>query len=211
MALILLYVALAISLFIVQDISYHIAVAAVLSFSLVFLPLQKVKGGFIPIFLFLLFTFCGNLFFHSGRILYGSGFFSVTDEGIAGASMRTLRVFSMIYGAKILTFLLPLEELVQALDMLLGPLGKIGIPVKEFFFIMGLTVKSFPLLSEHLSKSFLEYRRNNDQKGFRNRIRRMVSFMIPVFTESICSPERFFVPGEVIAGASERPEKKEER
>ena len=211
MAFILLYVALAMSLFIVRDISYQIAVAAALSFSLMFLPFRRVRSGFIPIFLFLVFTFCGNLFFHSGKILYGSGFFSITDEGIAGASLRTLRVFSMIYGAKILTFLLSLEKVVQELDRLFSPLGKIGIPVKEFFLIMGLTVKSFPLLSRHLSASFVEFRRQNDGKGFRDRMRKLVSFMIPVFTESIRSPEVFFAPSEGIGEAWELSERKEER
>ncbi|HEX8948314.1 MAG TPA: hypothetical protein VF790_05085, partial [Dissulfurispiraceae bacterium] len=111
MSFILLYVCLTASLFLVRDFHYHLAAAAAITLALFFLPRKTVKGGFVPITVFLLFTFCGNLFFHSGRILYGSGLFSITDEGLAAANVRTLRVFTMIYGAKILTSMLPPDRM----------------------------------------------------------------------------------------------------
>ncbi|HAM53380.1 MAG TPA: hypothetical protein DCP92_22800 [Nitrospiraceae bacterium] len=193
MTFILLYVALAMSLFFVHDITYHITVAVIVALMLFFVPFKTVKGGLIPILLFLLFTFGSNLFFHPGKILYGSGFFLITDEGVAIANIRTLRIFSMIYGAKILTFLLPLDEMISALDKVLRPLEKTGVPVREFFFIMALTVKSFPVLTRHLSRAYWETRQGRESHGFRNRIRNMVLFLMPIFAESMRSPERFFV------------------
>jgi len=193
MALILLYLSLVVSLYAVRDFSFQVIAAVFVSVFLLFIPSKRVKSGFIPISMFLVFTFGGNLFFHPGKILYGSGLFSVTDEGLVAAAVRTLRVFTMIYGAKVLTSLLPLEEIIEIMNRLLGPFERIGLPVKEFFSIMGLTVKSFPLLTEHLSKAYREGKQKNEIKGFRNRLRYGVSFMLPVFIESIRSPERFFV------------------
>jgi energy-coupling factor transporter transmembrane protein EcfT len=83
--------------------------------------------------------------------------------------------------------------MISGMDRLLGPLEKTGIPVKEFFAIMGLTMKSFPLLTAHLSKTYREERENMNIRGFRNRMGHMVTFMMPVFIESIRTPERFFI------------------
>ncbi|MGD0886668.1 MAG: energy-coupling factor transporter transmembrane component T [Thermodesulfovibrionales bacterium] len=204
MTFILLYVGLAISLFWVRDITYHMAVAIIVFLLLFSVPFKKVKSGLIPILLFLLFTFGGNLFFHPGKLLYGSGLFLITDEGLAIANVRTLRVFSMIYGAKILTFLLPLDEMILAMDKVLRPLEKIGVPVKEFFFLMGLTVKSFPVVTRHLLQAYRDNWRAGESEGFRNRIRNMVSFMMPIFIESIRCPESFFLPEDDQSGGRDR-------
>jgi energy-coupling factor transport system permease protein len=189
---ILLYVLLAASLFLVRDIHYHLAAAAGVTLSLLFLPRKMVKGGLVPITVFLLFTFCGNLFFHSGRILYGSGFLSITDEGLVAANVRTLRLFSMIYGAKILTFVLPPERMIGVLGRVFSPLERIGIPAGELFSVMGLTLKSFPLLTSRVSKAYRENMDNRESEGFRSRIKHLVSFLLPVFVDSIRSPEDFF-------------------
>ncbi|MGD1076273.1 MAG: energy-coupling factor transporter transmembrane component T [Thermodesulfovibrionales bacterium] len=204
MTFILLYVGLAISLFLVRDITYPVTVAIIVCLLLFFVPFNKVKSGLIPILLFLLFTFAGNLFFHPGKFLFGSGPFVITDEGLALANIRTLRVFSMIYGAKILTFLLPLDEMILAMDKVLMPLEKIGVPVKEFFFIMGLTVKAFPVLTGHLAKAYRENWHGGESQGFRNRIRNMASFMVPIFINSIRCPESFFTSDDDRSGGRNR-------
>lgn len=202
MKFILLYVGLSASLLLVQDMFYQAAVALTVCFLLLFIPFRAVKGGVIPIVLFLLFTFGGNLFFHPGEILFGSGSLSVTDEALSIAGIRTLRVFSMIYGAKLLAFRLPPGEMVVAIGRLLAPLERIGIPVKEFISLMGLTVKAFPILTRKLSAAYREERMNRENIGFRARTMRLVSFMVPVFMESLRCPERFFVDGEGKGGSS---------
>lgn len=188
-----LYVVFLVALFIVQDVRLHIfAAGTVLFFTLVILPIKKMKSGFLPIFLFLLFTFGGNLFFHSGKILYNGGFFSITDEGLSLAALRTLRVFSMIFAAKILTSVLTVDEMIQAMARMLGPVERVGLPVKDFFSVMGLTLKSFPILMAHLLKTYREETANNEVRGFTKRLRHTVSFLMPVFVKSICAPESFF-------------------
>jgi energy-coupling factor transport system permease protein len=162
----------------------------------IILPLKRVRGGIVPITFFILFTFAGNLFFQPGRILYGNEFFSVTDEGLLTAGIRTLRILTMIFAAKILTGILSLDQMIHSLETILKPLERIGLPVKDFFCAMGLTLKAFPLLMKHLVKTYREQITNHDTHGFRGRIRHMVSFLLPVFVESIRSPEAFFVSSE---------------
>lgn len=189
-----LYVVFIVSLFFVQGIYLHAFTAAVV-FILVLaaLPLGKIKSGLFPITLFLLFTFAGNLFFHSGRIIYSSGFLSVTDEGLLLAGVRTLRVFSMIFAAKLLTGMLSVDEMIHSLESILRPLERIGVPVRDFFSVMGLTLKFFPALMTYLLKEYREHMKNDEIGDFRERMRHMASFLMPVFVKSILSPESFFV------------------
>jgi energy-coupling factor transport system permease protein len=196
MASIIFYLVVAASLYAVQNVYYHAAIAIVLSLSLFLMPYRKVRAGLFPITMFLLFTFFGNIFFHSGRILFSIASLSVTDEGLSLAGIRTLRVYSMIYGAKMLTTVLSYEEIIRAFSRLLGPLEKIGLPVKDFFSVMGLTLQSFPLLTRRLSEAFRERRQDKEIKGFRNRLVHMASFMMPIFIDGIRSPEQFFAEGE---------------
>jgi len=83
-------------------------------------------------------------------------------------------------------------------------LEKIGVPVKEFFFLMGLTVKSFPVVTRHLLQAYRDNWRAGESEGFRNRIRNMVSFMMPIFIESIRCPESFFLPEDDQSGGRDR-------
>lgn len=168
------------------------AAAAVFLAALILLPVRRMKSGLFPITIFLLFTFGGNLFFHSGRVIYSNDFLTVTEEGLRFAGVRTLRVFSMLYGAKLLTGLLSMDRMIDAFESILKPLERIGVPVKDFFSITALTLKSFPVLIEYLGKAYREDTKNNNIEGFRKRIRHMVSFMLPVFVKTIRSPESFF-------------------
>jgi energy-coupling factor transport system permease protein len=192
--IIVLYVFFVITLFFIQDSALHGIIAfTAFCIAVVVLPLKRVKGGFIPITLFLVFTFAGNLFFEPGRILYGNDLLSVTDEGLAVAGIRTLRVLSMIFAAKILTGILSMDDMIHALETVLKPLERIGLPVKDFFCVMGLTLKAFPLLMNHLLKTYREEIKDHENRGFLRRMRHMVSFLLPVFVESIRSPQTFFV------------------
>ena len=188
-----LYVVFIVSLFFVQSIYIHVFTAvAVFIFSLAALPPGRMKSGLFPIALFLLITFAGNLFFHSGRIIYSSGLLSITDEGLLLAGIRTLRVFSMIFAAKVLTAVLSVDEMILSLEGILRPMEKLGLPVKDFFSVTGLTLQSFPPLMTYLLKEFRENMKNDGIRGVRQRMRHMVSFLMPVFVKSIQSPESFF-------------------
>lgn len=201
MLLILLYFMLTASLFLINNIYYQIFTAAGVFLLLLLLPFEKVKGGLIPILLFLVFTFAGNLFFHTGRIIYGSGFWSITDDGLHAAVVRTLRIFSMICSAKALTAALPADKMVRAINRMLSPLERFGLPVKDFCSVMNLTVSALPLLTQHIAKTYAEELKNNNIRGFRSRARHLALFIMPVFIDSIRSPESFFISGDNETGS----------
>jgi len=132
------------------------------------------------------------MIFQHGRILCSIGPIFITEEGLTIASMRTMRVFFMIAGAKILTATTSMELLVGALGNILKPLGHLGIPVVDFFSTMGLTMKSLPRLKDQVREAYKEKVKEGNARGFWGRIKLISMLLMPLFVKSIQSPEGFF-------------------
>jgi energy-coupling factor transport system permease protein len=188
---ILIYIAFILGLFFIKNLLFSFGMFILMAILLARIPMSSLLRGWIPITLFLFFTFFSNLLFQHGRILFQAGPLFITEEGLTAALLRTIRIFCMIAGAKILTATTGIEPLISAFAKLLNPFERLGIPVEEFFSTMGLTMKTLPLLKEQVVR---EYRTTvGDKKitGFRNRARLISSFLMPLFVKSIRSPETF--------------------
>jgi energy-coupling factor transport system permease protein len=180
-----------------------------------FIPFKKIKGGFVPILFFLTFTFISNLFYQSGLVVAVIGPVTVTDEGLRIAAVRSFRVFDMVYAAKILTHLTPLEAMLSSLKRVLRPLERAGLPVHEFFATMALTLQCFPVLKQKLYDRYSEKAKQRSvpesdgpqMKGILSKARPALalfaSFMVPLFIESMADPEKFFMTG--TAGDTKTP------
>ena len=189
---IVLYVVFIASLFLIQDLSAYILILIALSILLLRIPLASLKRGWLPISLFLAFTFMSNVFFSHGKILYNLGPIVITAEGMHIAALRTLRIFFMVAGAKILTASTPLDVLVSGLGNILKPLEKIGLPLNDFFETMGLTLKCFPKLKDYLAENYRNHKNKEENRGFFGNARVISLFLLPMFAQSIQSPEMFF-------------------
>lgn len=186
------YVVFVISLFVLDNIKAYVAIFAVLCLFLARLPARKLKSGWLPISLFVVFTFLGNVINQYGKILFSVGPFIITREGLNIAATRSLRLILMIAGVKILLASTRTEDIVSALGRLLSPLEKLGLPMKDFFYTMGLTIKCFPVLKNTASDAYRERMKKKHIKGFRDRIRFISMFLLPMFIKSMQSPESFF-------------------
>ncbi|MBI5187671.1 MAG: energy-coupling factor transporter transmembrane protein EcfT [Nitrospirae bacterium] len=186
------YIAFIVCLFLIKDITVYLFIFVAISIFLLRIPFKSLRSGWIPISLFLLFTFISNVLFQHGRILYSTGPFVITEEGFNIASIRTMRVFFMIAGAKILTATTQIELLVGAFGKILIPLERLGIPVVEFFSTMGLTMKALPRLKDQIADTYRERMKEGNIKGFWGRARVISMFLMPLFVKSIQSPESFF-------------------
>jgi energy-coupling factor transport system permease protein len=189
---IVLYIIFIVCLFLIKDVTVYLFITVAILIFLLRLPFKSLKSGWIPISLFLLFTFLSNVLFQHGRILYSKGHLVITEEGLNIASLRTMRIFFMIAGAKILTATTQIELLIGAIGKILKPLERLGIPVIDFFSIMGLTMKSLPRIKDQIAETYKEKVRGEDVKGFWNRVKVISFFLMPLFIKSIQSPEIFF-------------------
>jgi energy-coupling factor transport system permease protein len=145
----------------------------------------------VPISLFLSVTFLANLLFNTGKIVYELGPFIITEEGLRLASIRTLRVFLLIAGAKFLTIMSKLEEIISAMGTLLNPLEKLGLPIRSFFASMALSVKVLPLIKRRISNEYNARVKEVEKSGLKKKASIVLQFLLPVFFESIHDPEAF--------------------
>jgi energy-coupling factor transporter transmembrane protein EcfT len=187
-----IYAAFVACLFLTGDIAlYLFFIAAVLVF-LLRLPAKSLRSGLVPISIFLLFTFISHLMFQQGRVLCSIGPFVLTAEGLEMAFIKTMRVFLMIAGAKILTWSAPVELLVESLGKIFKPLEYLGVPVAGFFTTMGLTMKALPGLKTQMAETYSECLRASRVRNFSDRANVMAGFIVSLLVKSIRSPGSFF-------------------
>lgn len=183
----------------VSSLKIYAVIFFILCLSIFFLkvPFRTVKSGWIPISIFLLFTFISNVLNQHGKIVFSTGPVFITEEGLNIAAIRTLRVLYMIAGAKILIATSKTEEIIHGLWRLLGPFERLGLPVKDYFHTMGLTLKCFPVLKDLLYENYREQVTSANINGIWNRARVVSMFLLPMFVESIQNPEKFFIEPEL--------------
>jgi len=195
---ILLYIAFSASLFWVEG---KTAALWLLTSSLAVFLAPGMKRGMIPISLFLLTTFLGNLFFHPGRVLIEAGPLSITDESLRTAIVRTARVSGLIAGAKLLTRGTSVEEILETLKRFFLPLERIRVPVREFFETATLTFRLLPGIRAKAVKSYREGISSTTGNGPLDRIRIVATLMLPLMINTIRSPEELLYDDEGVPEA----------
>lgn len=190
---IVFYCLFVVLLFVFDNLPAYLCAAAILGLFFVKMPLKTLKSGWLPISMFLLFTFISNAVGRHGRIVFSAGVLMLTDEGVHIAAVRTLRVFLMIGGAKVLMSFTKAEEMIEGLGRLFGPLERVGLPARDFFHTMGLTMTCFPILKNMAFEAYRENMRTCDKPSFWGRARVASSCLLPLFLKSLQSPESFFV------------------
>jgi energy-coupling factor transport system permease protein len=193
---ILFYVIFVVILSAVGSLKIYAVIFFLLCLFLLKIPFRAMKSGWIPISIFLLFTFLSNIINQHGKIVFVAGPIMITEEGVHIAAIRTLRILYMIAGAKILIATSNTEEIIHGLWKLLRPFERAGLPVKDFFTTMGLTLKCFPVLTEMLQKNYRDHITSVNIRGILNRARAVSMFLLPLFVETIQSPEKFFIETE---------------
>jgi energy-coupling factor transport system permease protein len=189
---IILYVVFIVTLFFIQNVTLYLIIFLIMIIFLTRIPRKSLKSGWIPISIMIFFTFFSNVFFQSGKIIYQAGPFSITEEGITIALIRTMRLFFMIAGAKILTATTTIESLIGAFGRMFKPISRFGVPVADFFSIAGLAMKSIPRLKAHVIDTYKQKVQEDSISGFWGRIRVVSIFLIPLMAKGLRSPEVFF-------------------
>ena len=171
---------------------WQLLVAALLTGMIVATSGIGVKQLFKSIHMFLaLFVFCGllNVFFvQSGNVLTNIGPIPITDDGVRIAILYACRfVAVIIVGAVFLATTTP-TAITDAFEALLKPFAKIGVHAQEIALVMSLALRFLPTLGSE-AKAIADAqaaRGGSIETGtFVQRIKAMVSIIIPVFAGAI--------------------------
>lgn len=171
---------------------WQLLVAALLTGMIVATSGIGVKQLFKSVHVFLaLFVFCGllNMFFvRSGNVLTNIGPIPITDDGVRIAILYACRfVAVIIVGAVFLATTTP-TAITDAFEALLKPFAKFGIHAQEIALVMSLALRFLPTLGGE-AKAIVDAqsaRGGSIETGtFVQRIKAMVSIIIPVFAGAI--------------------------
>ncbi len=181
---IILYILLVAAVFLSNSILVDLGIlAAVFAFTLT-VPLQALLRGIVPISIFLLFTFISNILFQPGRVILDVWGLLLTEEGLRIGGHLTLRLFILIIGAKILTATTKAEDLIRAVTLLLGPLGKLKT-VKEFIVTMSIALQFLPIIYNEAQALYKETIQDYPKNTITDKIRASASLLAPLFERSM--------------------------
>ena len=186
--IILLFVLMILIFFAEGAAAYSILIAA--TCAIIFLskiPPLTVLKSVKPLSWLILFTLILHLFTHEGEILFSIGSFNITLEGIKFGAAISLRLILLIMLASLLTFTTSPIQLTDALEKLLSPLKKIGVPAHEFAMMMTIALRFIPTLIEELDKIIKAQKSRGadfETGNILNRLKNFVPVLVPLFLSS---------------------------
>ena len=118
------------------------------------IPLRIIIKSLKPIIPIIAFTAILNLFFMGGEgePLIHFWVIKVYKEGIAYAIFMAVRIVALIAGTGLLTYTTSPIVLTDAIERLLSPFAKLGLPVHELAMMMTIALRFIPTLIEETDK-----------------------------------------------------------
>ncbi len=142
-----------------------------------------------PVVFILCFTMIANLFWTTGENLVLSlGFIKIYAEGITYALFMATRIICLIIGTFVmLTYTTSPVALTDAIERLLLPFSKIGLPVHEFSMMMTIALRFIPTLVEETQKIINAQKARGadfESGNLLKRAKALVPILIPLFVSA---------------------------
>lgn len=152
------------------------------------LPIKMLLSGLKSMLFIVLFTIVVNIFFnHEGKEVLSLGFIKITDMGILKTAEMTLRLLLLVMFSSMLTLTTKPVQLTVAIEKLLKPFSRLGLPSHEIAMMMGIALRFIPTLMEELDKIKKAQSARGvsfDEGGFFSRIKSLIPVIIPLFVSS---------------------------
>ena len=147
-------------------------------------PLRMVLRSLKPLWWIILFTFVLHLFSHPGREIYRIWQFVVTQEGVEQGALISVRLMLLIILSTLLTFTTSPLKLTDALESLLSPFKRLGLPAHELAMMMTIALRFIPTLISETDKIMkAQQSRGADfvTGSIMSRLKNMVPILVPLF------------------------------
>lgn len=121
------------------------------------LQVAYVLRGLLPSLRALIFLFIIQLFFQgwrepSGQVFVEWYWLRITEHSLRVVALGVLRVIEFFILLSLLTLTTPATQLTHGLELLLGPLRRIGVPVHEVALMNMIALRFIPTLAEELEQ-----------------------------------------------------------
>ena len=136
---------------------WFVSYAVMLVFLIVAVEISKVSfstilRGMKPLVIVIILTGLLNVFYTQGEPLAKVWIFTITKEGVLNAFFMIVRILMLVTGTFLLTYTTSPIALTDALEIMLGPLKKIKVPVHELSMMMCIALRFIPTLIEETDK-----------------------------------------------------------
>lgn len=136
-----------------SGISYGVMTALTAALMLLSkVPMRMMLRSLKPLWWIILFTFVVHIFSTSGEELCKVAFLSVTAEGIVEGFYICLRLVLLICLSSLLTFTTSPLKLTDAMEALLSPGKRVGVPAHELAMMMTIALRFVPTLIQETDR-----------------------------------------------------------
>ncbi len=150
-----------------------------------FLFILRGLKGFLFIVLFTVFI---NMFFiDSGAVVFEFSIFKLTFDGIWFSFQMICRLGFLTIASSILTFTTSPIQLTHAIERILKPFSKIGVPAHDIAMMMTIAIRFIPTLVEEVEKiKKAQAARGADfgGKGIKQKAKAFIPILIPLFVSA---------------------------
>ncbi|MBR1420910.1 MAG: energy-coupling factor transporter transmembrane protein EcfT [Selenomonadaceae bacterium] len=137
-----------------------------------------------PLAWILIFTFAIHLVSHPGEIVCSIWIFDITREGIREGLILTTRLILLLILSSLLTFTTSPLKLTDAMERILSPLRRFGVPSHELAMMMTIAIRFIPTLIEETDKIMKAQQARGADFTTGNIFRRLksiVPILVPLF------------------------------
>lgn len=165
--------------------------AAVVVFAVLFasqVPLKFYIRGVKPLRWILLFTAAIQIFLTPGEIIWQWGILHIIAEGVRLAIFMCVRLVLLVMTTSVLTLTTTPIVLTDAVENLLSPFKRIGVPAHELAMMMTIALRFIPLLADETEKIMAAQKARGaafDEGGLMDRARALLPILVPLFLSAI--------------------------
>lgn len=165
--------------------------AAVVVFAMLYLsqvPMKFYIKGIRPLLFILIFTAGIQIFLTPGTILWQWGILHITAEGVRLAIFMCSRLVLLVMTTSALTLTTTPIVLTDAVENLLSPFKRVGVPAHELAMMMTIALRFIPTLideTDKIMKAQTARGASFDEGGLMNRARALLPILVPLFLSAI--------------------------
>jgi len=148
--------------------------------------LLRGSGIFLGLLLFILVF---QILFYGGDVseagyLWRWGMLSISTEGLQSAGILGLRVLLLYYVTTMLMLTTSLVDLTNGMELVFGPLQRLGVPVNELVLVFVIAIKFVPIFIDEIERLARAQTARGvpfDEGGAIGRARRIGRLLVPIF------------------------------
>ncbi len=147
-------------------------------------PFGMLMKSLKPLWWIIAFTFVIHIFSTPGEELCHIWLFSLTLEGVLQGLLICLRLVLLILMSSLLTFTTSPLELTDAVECLLSPFRRFGVPAHELAMMMTIALRFVPTLIEETDRIMKAQRSrgaNFTTGSIKSRLQNLVPVLVPLF------------------------------